>query len=90
MSRYRKSIEPGNRNPNIESKIEIGDFETPIARVNINGRGFGFSVRMLNEKEREWLQGVLTRQFEDVFQLGYDRAMEDVKKARKEYLDLVS
>jgi len=85
-----KSSKSSNRNPKIESKIESEDFEIQVARVIINGHRFGYSVGKMNEDDKEWLCRILVRQFEDVFKLGYDRAIEDVKEARKEYLDLVS
>jgi len=79
-----------NRIPVIESEIyDEGGNGCKMVQIHVNGYRFGFSVNMMEPVDQEWIKDVIARQLREVFQMGWDTAIKDVKEARNKYLNLI-
>lgn len=58
---------------NKRARIDDSDDQNPMIKIDVGDYRYGFSVRMLSPKDREWLLDVLPRQMQDI----HDRAIKE-------------
>ena len=74
-----------NSDVKIESQI-YDDDGFPILQFVVEGWQYAFTVKSVKEDSREWLQGILKRQFAEIYAQAYNKAKRDI---REKYADFV-